>query len=131
MRAPIVAPAPTVTNGADRHVGADRRVARQRRSDGSTPGAGRSTPAKSETARANAEYGSSAFSTAHGAEGSPVLLLPRITAEARVVFELRQVARVGDKGEIAGLCLLDGGDPHDVELAVTLEAAVQLFRDVA
>ena len=114
VRAPIVAPAPTVDERADRHVGADRRVVgngaqtdRRRAPGGATPREER------DRARERGIRIVGLRSTAHGADGSPVLLVPRITAEARVVVKLRQVPRVGDEGEIAGLRLLDAGDAHD------------------
>ena len=100
---------------ADRHVGADRRVVGDgaQRIDARAPA--RDAVANSETARANAEYGSSVWSTAHGARRIAGLRAAENHRRRARRRELRQVARVGDEGEIAGLRLLDAGDAHDVD----------------
>src|SRR6266446_1051023 len=82
--APTVAPAPIVTNGpidTSAPIAASLATALRR----STPFGGGVSSANSETARANAEYGSSVRSTAQRGGGSPGLVRPRITADASVV----------------------------------------------
>src|SRR3954470_433897 len=83
VRAPTDAPAPMVTNGP---TDASAAIVASGATSLSalTPGAGRPAGANNATARAKAEYGSSARRTAHGAVGAP-LAGPRITADARVV----------------------------------------------
>ena len=130
VRAPIAAPAPTVTNGpidtsapidASSGDGAETVDARR----------GRAIFANSDTAWANAEYGSSVWSAAHGRRRIARLGGAENHGRGARRRELGHVARVGDKREIAGLRLLDAGDTDDVELAVTFETALQPFRDVA
>ena len=37
------------------------------------------------------------------------------------------IFRIGNKGEIASLCVLDAGDTADVDLAVAFQPAIQPF----
>ena len=129
VRAPMVAPDPMRHERADRHVGADRRVA----GDGAQRmDAARGRRDRREEARARRRtpaYGFSARSTAHGAGG---IGFRETEDDGRRPGrrELREIAWVPDEREIAGLRLPDGGDAHDLHVAVALETAVQPFRDV-
>jgi hypothetical protein len=75
--------------------------------------------ANNVTAFANAEYGSSAYSTAsqnhgRGARGG----------------QLGKVSRAGHECEIAGTGLVHRRDADDVHVAVAVERALQSIRDV-
>src|SRR5262245_12360537 len=83
VRAPMTAPAPTVTYGpieTSAPIAASLAIAARR----STPVAGGAVGTNSDTARANAEYGSSARRTAHGGADASRVAVPRMTAEAFV-----------------------------------------------
>src|SRR4051794_28683604 len=83
VRAPTEAPAPMVTNGPIATCWPMLASAAIEVS-GSIPAGGVDGGANSDTARANAVYGSSARSTAHAEGGAAPLAAPRITADARV-----------------------------------------------
>src|SRR5436190_19787396 len=80
--APIAAPGPTVTNGPIEAL-ASMTASGAMALSGSMPGRSIDAGANSDTACANAEYGSSARSTAHDEGGWELLSGPRITADAR------------------------------------------------
>ena len=103
---------------------------------GSTPFAGGVACTSRPTACANARYGFSLRRTAHAAGAAPG---PAVARRCRCendggrarLAEQRDVARIRDEGEVAGARVLDAGDAADLDVAVPLEAAVQLFGDVA
>ena len=98
VRAPIRAPSATDDEGANAGIGAivapGSTYARR-----CTPAGGRHSSANSATARANARYGSSARSTAHGASVTPGAAM---TADACVFRSPASVLVVGEEGQVAG-----------------------------
>src|SRR3954452_20373109 len=82
VRAPTVAREPIVTNGPIDASGATV-ASSATKACGSIPGRDAAGGENSETARANAEYGSSVRSTAHPGAADP-LAPPRITADRRI-----------------------------------------------
>jgi hypothetical protein len=84
VRAPIEAPAPMLTNGpidAPSPITASLATALK----GLIPAVVETSGANSDTACANAEYGSSVRRTAQGTGAVVPLVRPRMTADARVV----------------------------------------------
>ena len=134
VRAPIDAPAPIVTNGADRHVGAERGIRRDRRSAGRSPACAAPPVRTGATACAKLAVGIVAAKNGASAASRTTGLGVRITAEARVAGEMRDDSADCEEGEIARLGLLEAGHADDVDVAAALRggsAAVRRDREVS
>ena len=54
-----------------------------------------------------------------------------MTADASRLREQPLIFRVGDEGQIAGGRVLQTGDAHDLEIAVTFETTLEPFSEMS
>ena len=131
VRAPIVAPAPMVTNGPIDDVRRRSTHRRRRARVDRCPGGGAATGANSDTARANAEYGIVGAQHARIRRRDCPLARAEDHRRRSRRRQLRKVACVGDEGQIPRLRVLHAGDTDDFHVAVAVETAVQTSGDFA